>query len=170
MGYPYRDIMEVYREAERQIAEEKRQNASLGASGRRRPNDRNDRSPAKPAGSNSRYRAAFAALERRCPANVGIDRWQQAVEDGRRLLGQWSEQAASLGWTVDDLFGLHQPPTNPHSSYDRLSRYDCLGLVWSLLGRPVVILTAESAIIKTRTDTVAYRKNCGMKEIDTIGR
>jgi hypothetical protein len=105
------------------------------------------------------YRPAFDALERRCPDRVDQDRWHQAVDDSRQFLGQWGGQAAKLGWSAQDLFGLHQPPEKPHPSYERLSRYDRLGLVWILLGRPVVILTAESAVIKTRTGTVTYRQS-----------
>jgi hypothetical protein len=47
-----------------------------------------------------------------------------------------------------DLFGLHQPPAEPHPSYRRLSRYDCTGLVWLLEDRPVVALTADTAAIE----------------------
>jgi len=34
-------------------------------------------------------RNVFTVLEHRCPAHVEPDRWQQAVEDGRRFLAQW---------------------------------------------------------------------------------
>jgi len=44
----------------------------------------------------------FAALERRCPDYVEAGRWRQAVEDGRRFLAQWGEQAAAFGWTSRD--------------------------------------------------------------------
>jgi hypothetical protein len=47
------------------------------------------------------------ALERRCPAHVDAAAWQRAIEDGRRFVTQWSEQAGVLGWTPADLFGLH---------------------------------------------------------------
>ena len=39
------------------------------------------------------YQASFCALERRCPELVEAERWQQAVEDGRRFLASWGEQA-----------------------------------------------------------------------------
>jgi hypothetical protein len=117
-------------------------------------NEVNEKSP-------NPYPLAFATVERRCPEYVDIERWQQAVEDGRRFLARWSEQASTLGWSDDDLFGLHQPPDHPHPSYSRLSRYDRLGMIWILEGRQVVILTADSAVIKTSTGAVAYRRNHG---------
>jgi hypothetical protein len=95
----------------------------------------------------------------RCPDYVEADRWEQAVEDGRRFLAKWGDKAAALGWTARDLFGLHIPPEQPHPSYQRLSRCDELGLVWLLSGRPVVALTATSAAVESPTRAICvYRK------------
>jgi hypothetical protein len=66
------------------------------------------------------------------------ERWQQCLADAERFLAQWGEQAAALGWTERDLFGLHEPPAKRHPSYQRLSRRDCIGLVWLLQGAPVM--------------------------------
>jgi hypothetical protein len=95
-----------------------------------------------------RYRKTLAALQTKPPALVDVDRWRQCVEDGKRFLAKWGEQAESLGWTSADLFGLHIPPEQPHPSYSRLSRYDCTGLVWLLRGREVVALTEATATIR----------------------
>jgi hypothetical protein len=107
-------------------------------------NDRNDKSP---------MNRALADLEARCPDRVDSDRWRQAVEDGRRFLAEWGEQATALGWTAADLFGLHL--TVP------LARYDGMGLVWLLRGRRVVALTDTDAKIKTETGAVTYRRARG---------
>jgi hypothetical protein len=102
----------------------------------------------------------FATLERCRPDYVDHARWQQAVEDGRRLLATWGEQAAALGWSGEELFGLHEPPSNPHPSYRRLARYDCTGLVWLLSGNHVVALTDNTASIKHRSGSMTvYRKH-----------
>jgi hypothetical protein len=107
----------------------------------------------------SRFCRTFAALERRCPDWVPIERWQQCVEDGRRFLAAWGRQAEALGWTSADLFGLHTPPANPHPSYSRLSRYDATGMLWLLAGNPVVALTADSASIRHPTGSIiTYRR------------
>ena len=83
-----------------------------------------------------------------------MDRWQQAVEDGRRFLAIWGNTAEGLGWTPQEIFGLHTPPDNPHPSYSRLSRHDCTGLVWMLDGRTVIALSSETASIKARSGSV----------------
>jgi hypothetical protein len=88
-------------------------------------------------------------------------RWKRAIEDGREFLATWGKQAEALGWTSADLFGLHTPPENPHPSYDRLSRYDYIGLCWLLQGRRVTVLTEASALVENTAtgSTSLFRKN-----------
>jgi hypothetical protein len=83
-------------------------------------------------------------------SNSGPRPWStsQCVEDGKRFLAKWGEQAEALGWDSRDLFGLHRPPERPHPSYSRLSRYDATGLIWLLQGRRVTALTADTAAIE----------------------
>jgi len=101
----------------------------------------------------------YACLMARSPEHVLTDRWQQAVQDGRRFLAKWGEQAAALGWTPGDLFALHKSPDQPHPSYRRLSRYDETGVIWLLQGRPVVALTAATAAIENPTGAITiYRR------------
>src|SRR5262249_932555 len=52
----------------------------------------------------------LSTLERRCPPYIESHRWQQCIDDGRRFVADWGSQATALGWTVDNLFGLHVPP------------------------------------------------------------
>jgi hypothetical protein len=102
---------------------------------------------------------ALDDLERRCPDYIEPDRWQQCVEDAQRFLATWGDKALALGWTTGELFGLHEPPAQPHPSYSRLSRYDHTGLVWNLLGRRVVALTENTAAIEGHTGNITvYRK------------
>ena len=103
----------------------------------------------------ARYSRAMTALEARCPDLVPVDRWQFAVDDGRRFLARWGEQAEALGWTARDLFGLHKPPEKPHPSYSRLSRYDETGLIWLLQGREIVALTEATAAIQNSTGAIS---------------
>ena len=106
------------------------------------------------------YAVTMAALERRCPDHIDTADWQQAIEDGRRFLGRWGEQAASIGWTARDLFGLYRIPKKPAPNYRRLSRYDGTGLVWLLRGRPVVALSDATAAIEHPTGAITiYRKH-----------
>jgi hypothetical protein len=108
-----------------------------------------------------RYQKTFGVLQVQCPALVPVERWKRCIEDGRAFLAKWGEQAESFGWDSRDLFGLAPVPNKSHPSFNRLSRYDCIGLVWHLCGRPVVALTADSASIRN-PDTGAvtvFRKN-----------
>ena len=120
--------------------------------------DQSDKSP--PFGRLHRFGRTFSALETRCPDLVPIDRWQAVVEDGRHFLARLGEQAETLGWTATDLFGLHKPPATPHPSYSRLSRYDEIGLIWLLQGRPAVALTEATAAIQSSTGALTiYRRH-----------
>jgi hypothetical protein len=93
----------------------------------------------------SRFFRTLQELERRCPAHVDPPDWMQAAEDGRKFLASWSQQAEALGWTVQELFGLHPVPERPAPTFRRSSRYDTTGLIWLLQGRPVVALTETTA-------------------------
>jgi hypothetical protein len=120
----------------------------------------NQRSLVNTFGRLNRFYRIVAALESRCPALVPGGRWQLAVDDGRRLLALWGDQAEALGWTARDLFGLPKPPTQPHPSYSRLSRYDETGLIWLLRGRQVVALTEAAAVIQSATGAITiYRRH-----------
>jgi hypothetical protein len=59
------------------------------------------------------------------------------------FLGTWARQADALGWSAEDLFGLD--PVAP------MTRYDTMGLIWSLQGCPVVALTSDAATIQMPT-------------------
>jgi hypothetical protein len=100
--------------------------------------------------------SAFSAIERQCSDLVSAADWQRAVEDGRLFIVQWGERAEALGWTAQDLFGLHDPPEQHGPNYRRLSRYDVTGLIWLLHGRPVVALTADRAVIGTAGGGVTF--------------
>jgi hypothetical protein len=122
-----------------------------------------------------RFSRTLHELEHRCPAHIDVTDWQQAIEDGRRFITQWGEQAEALGWTSADLFGLHSPPEKPAPNYRRLSRYDQTGLLWLLHARQVVALTSTDAIIRChsgatlkshrRTEPVPAEIGNGMTQI-----
>jgi hypothetical protein len=105
------------------------------------------------------YADALDRLERRCPDHVPPERWHQCLIDAQKFLATWGDKAAALGWTGADLFGLHSPPAQPHSTYSRLSRYDAMGLLWLLRDRRVVALTDTTAVIESASGAVlTYRK------------
>jgi hypothetical protein len=107
-----------------------------------------------------RFRRSFDELERRCPDQVDIADWQQAVEDARRFLARWGKQAEALAWTTADLFGLAPVRPRPPANYRRLARYDLTGLLWLLRGRPVVALTTTTAAIQAPSGAMlTYRRH-----------
>ena len=110
----------------------------------------------------------FEALESGCPDLVPVARWRAAVEDGRRFLAQWGDQAEAPGWTARDLFGLHTPE-KPHPSYGRLSRYDETGLIWLLEGRPVVALTEATAAIQNPTAAITVYRRFDKPALGPVG-
>jgi hypothetical protein len=83
------------------------------------------------------YAKAFAAIQANPPADVPCKRWDQFVNDAGLFLDRWVQAAERLGWTADELFGLH--PTAP------IARYDQMGLLWMLRGEQVIALTDNSA-------------------------
>src|SRR5262249_50867094 len=107
----------------------------------------------------SPYSAVLAALKSRCPELVEPARWEQAIRDAESFLAKWGQQARVLGWTARELFGLHRVPSQPATTYQRLSRYDATGLIWLLQGHPVVALTKGEAAIQRNGAVVVYRKD-----------
>src|SRR5262245_52976645 len=107
------------------------------------------------------YQDVLSVLESRCPDYVDADRWHRTIADGKRFVGLWGGQASRLNWTNREVFRLQKLPAEQHPSYRRLSRYDCVGLVWLLDGREVVALTADTATIKNQTTgtITVFRKN-----------
>jgi hypothetical protein len=104
-----------------------------------------------------RYAILIAKLASECPQLIEPKRWQQALADAQTFLATWGAQAAALGWTACELFGLHPIRDRPIASYQR---YDHTGLVWLLQGHPVVALTAETAAIQTASGGIlTYRKH-----------
>jgi hypothetical protein len=72
-----------------------------------------------------------------CPRTVSDERWLLFKADADRFLSTWGQQAARLGWTAADLFGLH-----PVAG---LNRQDTTGLCWMLKSERVVALTSTEA-------------------------
>lgn len=116
------------------------------------------------------YAEALSEFESRCPDYVEAERWRQCVIDAQRFLAAWGDKALALGWTGAELLGLHEPPTKPHPTYSRLSRYDATGLLWLLQGRRVVALTADTAAIECGSgNVIIYRKGAAHCAVEFPG-
>jgi hypothetical protein len=99
-----------------------------------------------PADSATPFAAALASLLANNPTR-DERRWLLACDDAAVFLLEWGRQAEALGWTKDDLFGLH--PLSP------LARYDAIGLIWLLKGRRVRSLTTGEAVLQ---DDLRFRR------------
>ena len=74
------------------------------------------------------------------PLGVDCNGWRQVVADAGRLIAEgWAEDALALGWTALDLFGCE--PLGSDDDYRN-------GLAVWLIGRPLVLLDADSAIAR----------------------
>ena len=79
------------------------------------------------------------------------ENWKTLQEGALRFLREWAAQAHRLGWDALDLFGVH--PTAP------AARFNYMGLVPLLKGRPVVVITDDSAAIKAASiGTLTFRR------------
>ena len=52
------------------------------------------------------YLDAWARLNCQKPASVSVAEWWQALDDGGRFLDAFGAEAAELGWTPSELFGV----------------------------------------------------------------
>jgi hypothetical protein len=139
-AHRYLDVLEKVAQAHAKAKSAKSAKSNLRGRAQNSQNSQNSR--AQKLGS------VLVALESRRPDLVPVDRWQQAVADGKTFLSRWGDQAHALGWTAKDLFGLVTVPEHAKPSFNRLSRYDETGLIWLLDGRRVVALTEGTAAIQ----------------------
>jgi hypothetical protein len=125
------------------------QSGSVSKTERRDPADLDERTAILSVDGNipEVYAAPFAELMRSIPAGVPEARWHWFVNDAGLLLDAWGQHAAALGWTPEDLFGLHLVAP--------LARYDHMGLCWLLKGNTVRLLNVDSA---TLSDGLIYRR------------
>jgi hypothetical protein len=83
--------------------------------------------------------------------------WSQFVRDARLFLQEWGAEAARLGWSAEDVFGVH--PLAPEA------RYDVMGIVLLIRGNEVVAISEHRATIRTpgggQMTYYRYRPNTG---------
>lgn len=82
--------------------------------------------------------ALLQCMER--PPNVPEERWLQVIDDAGRFLDSWGAKLAALGWSTEEVLGVH--PQRPEA------RLDSSGLVWSIRGRKVIAAAADRVAIE----------------------
>jgi len=88
------------------------------------------------------------------------EQWNQLIDDSGRFLDRWAVQVAAMGWTTQEVFGVH--PGKPDA------RIDLKGLVPCIGGREVVAVSADSAIIQTPSG--AHQRIFRRADIQSRGR
>jgi hypothetical protein len=100
--------------------------------------------------------STLTALQYRQSDLVSVADWQQSSMTDAGLSSSGESRPRRWIETAEALFGLHDPPKQPGPSYRRLGRYDVIGLVWLLHGRPIVALTADRAVIGRADGPIFY--------------
>jgi hypothetical protein len=80
------------------------------------------------------------------PPDFTGEAWRQLIEDGGRFLDCWASEAARLGWSALDVFGVH--PAAPSTTYD------AIGLVPLIRGGDVVTIRSDNATVRTGEGTL----------------
>ena len=68
------------------------------------------------------------------PGGLTSTEWEQILCSAREFLREWAAHAYMLGWTMEEVLGLHP--------YAPMVRRDCRGLAWSL-GHGVTVISID---------------------------
>ncbi len=77
------------------------------------------------------------------------DRWRVLIRGAEHFIDTWAGQAAALGWTDLEVFGVHRAAP--------ATRYDAMGLVAALNGDRIVAMTADAATTENSRGARARR-------------
>ena len=80
------------------------------------------------------------------PPKFSEPAWRQLIDDGGQFLDRWANEAARLGWSALDVFGVD--PAAPSTTYE------AMGLVPLIRGGNVVAIGSDRATIRTQEGTL----------------
>jgi hypothetical protein len=80
------------------------------------------------------------------PAGFRHEAWCQLIDDGGQFLDRWGMEAARLGWSALDVFGVR--PAAPSTTFD------AIGLVPLIRGGDVVAIGSDRATIRMQGGTL----------------
>ncbi len=86
------------------------------------------------------------------PRRYPSGEWAFLLDDADRLMKRWAAQAADLGWQSWEIWGVSRVAPR--------YRFDAMGLVPILKGARIAAITADAAVIQTRTSNLLrfYRR------------
>ncbi|MBF0131163.1 MAG: hypothetical protein HQL75_01075 [Magnetococcales bacterium] len=90
--------------------------------------------------------ARIATMDR--PNDIPPRRWEMIVKTAAIFAERWAAEASRLGWTTEEVFGIHQHGPNV--------RFDSMGLVYSLADDRVSLesIDHEKAVIRVNNGAV----------------
>ena len=80
------------------------------------------------------------------PPKFSEPAWRRLIDDGGQFLDRWANEAARLGWSALDVFGVD--PAAPSTTYE------AMGLVPLIRGGDVVAIGSDRATIRTQEGTL----------------
>lgn len=96
------------------------------------------------AGIPREWAEGFARLcEMPRPHGFSPQRWRQLLDDAGKFMDCWASRVAALGWTTEEVFGVH--PVAPDA------RQDAKGLVALIGGHQVVAVSASTITTFTQS-------------------
>ncbi len=109
------------------------------------------RAAVTPIASVANWMAGVEALKRARPAPAPYHSpWRTVVRDAANFVALWGDDAIRMGWSTLDVFGVNPDPA--------AGRYDRLGLVILLGGRPVQCLEPQTAHIGRDSKPTVFRR------------
>lgn len=104
-----------------------------------------------PVATVAEWRDGVERMRRVRPApNPYHTKWRTLFQDAVSFLNLWADDAVRLGWSALDAFGGNPDPAH--------GRYDRLGLVILLAGRPIQCLDSDCAYIGKDSLPTVYRR------------
>lgn len=80
------------------------------------------------------------------PPKFSEPAWRRLIDDGGQFLDRWGNEAARLGWSAVDVFGVD--PAAPSTTYE------AMGLVPLIRGGDIVAIGSDRATIRTQEGTL----------------
>lgn len=103
--------------------------------------------------------AALSTMNR--PADISKARWFRVIHDAEYFIDQWAAQAARLGWSTLEVFGVNRIGTG--------HRFDGRGLLASLNGRQVISISRDSARVSTsHAGALVFRRKPTCREGEQV--
>jgi hypothetical protein len=90
------------------------------------------------------------------PAGTGEEDWTALIDATGRLLDRWGAQLSAMGWSTEDVFGIHGEKP--------IKRFERAGLVRFLLRNEIAEITLDTATIVSATGARQIYRRSALRE------